>query len=183
MEDKKVSNKTSAKKRPSFSIVETIIINPKVNGNTIRLQFELRENKEITVIGGIDSITNFFELDIVEKIDNGYKLGIRKVDDIKRNPKSYKYFINVCNYKKEVVYSLKKHFRLLQEEPLYFYRPDIFLMNEKETIEFIKKRKHYNNFNKFMRNTIKRQQLLHRMLNIPYKLNYNIITLLKVNVI
>ena len=56
-------------------------------------------------------------------------------------------------------------------------------MNEKETIEFIKKRKHYNNFNKFMRNTIKRQQLLHRMLNIPYKLNYNIITLLKVNVI
>ena len=41
----------------------------------------------------------------------------------------------------------------------------------------------YNNFNKFMRNTIKRQQLLHRMLNIPYKLNYNIITLLKVNVI
>ena len=39
MEDKKVSNKTSAKKRPSFSIVETIIINPKVNGNTIRLQF------------------------------------------------------------------------------------------------------------------------------------------------
>lgn len=183
MEDKKVSNKTSAKKRPSFSIVETIIINPKVNGNTIRLQFELRENKEITVIGGIDSITNFFELDIVEKIDNGYKLGIRKVDDIKRNPKSYKYFINVCNYKKEVVYSLKKHFRLPQEEPLYFYRPDIFLMNEKETIEFIKKRKHYNNFNKFMRNTIKRQQLLHRMLNIPYKLNYNIITLLKVNVI
>ena len=178
-----MSNKTSAKKRPSFSIVETIIINPKVNGNTIRLQFELRENKEITVIGGIDSITNFFELDIVEKIDNGYKLGIRKVDDIKRNPKSYKYFINVCNYKKEVVYSLKKHFRLSQEEPLYFYRPDIFLMNEKETIEFIKKRKHYNNFNKFMRNTIKRQQLLHRMLNIPYKLNYNIITLLKVNVI
>ena len=84
-----MSNKTSEKKIPSFSIVETIIINPKINGNTVRLQFELRENKEITVIGGIDSITNFFELDIVEKIDNGYKLGIRKVDDIKRNQKTF----------------------------------------------------------------------------------------------
>lgn len=172
--------KEAAKKKSSFSIVETIIINPKVNGETIRLQFELRANKEITVIGGIDSITNFFELDIVEKIDNGYKLGIRKSDDVKRNPKSYKYFTNICNYKKEVVYALKKHFKLPQDEFIYFYRPDVFLMNEKETIEFIKERKKYNNFKKFVRNTINRQKLYHKMLNIPYKLNYNLLTLLKI---
>lgn len=168
------------KKKPSFSIVETIIINPKVNGETVRLQFELRENNEITVVGGINSIVNFFELEIVDKIENGYKLGIKKDDSIKRNPKSYKYFTNICNYKKEVVYALKKHFRLPQDEFVYFYRPDIFLMNEKETIEFIKSRKKYNKFNKFAKNTIKRQIIYHNILNIPYKLKYNIITLLKI---
>jgi len=177
-----VKSEAIIKKTPSFSIVETIIINPKIDGKTVRLQFELRENKEITVIGGIDTITNFFELDIVEKIDNGYKLGIKKVDEIKRNPKSYKYFINICNYKKEVVYALKKHFRLSQDESVYFYRPDIFLMNEKETLDFIRKRKHYNNFDKFIKNTINRQKLFHRMLNIPYKLNYNILTKLKIKI-
>jgi len=177
-----VKSEAIIKKTPSFSIVETIIINPKIDGKTVHLQFELRENKEITVIGGIDTITNFFELDIVEKIDNGYKLGIKKVDEIKRNPKSYKYFINICNYKKEVVYALKKHFRLSQDESVYFYRPDIFLMNEKETLDFIRKRKHYNNFDKFIKNTINRQKLFHRMLNIPYKLNYNILTKLKIKV-
>ena len=177
-----MKNEAIIKKTPSFSIVETIIINPKIDGKTVHLQFELRENKEITVIGGIDTITNFFELDIVEKIDNGYKLGIKKVDEIKRNPKSYKYFINICNYKKEVVYALKKHFRLSQDESVYFYRPDIFLMNEKETLDFIRKRKHYNNFDKFIKNTINRQKLFHRMLNIPYKLNYNILTKLKIKV-
>lgn len=171
------------KRAPSFSILETVIINPIVNGETIRLQFELRENKEITVIGGINSITSFFELDIVEKIENGYKLGIKRDDDVKRNPKSYKYFINICNYKKEVVYALKKHFRLPQSENIYFYRPNIFLMDEKETIEFIKKRKSYNNFNKFVKNTINRQILFHKMLNIPYKLNYNIFTLIKIKLL
>ena len=177
-----MKSEVAIKKTPSFSIVETIIINPKINGESVYLQFELIENQEITVIGGIDAITKFFELDIVEKIDNGYKLGIKKVDEIKRNPKSYKYFINICNYKKEVVYALKKHFRLPQDESVYFYRPDIFLMDEKQTIDFIKNRRHYNNFDKFMKNTINRQKLFHEMLNIPYKLNYNILTKLKIKI-
>ena len=56
-------------------------------------------------------------------------------------------------------------------------------MDEKETIEFIKKRKSYNNFNKFVKNTINRQILFHKMLNIPYKLNYNIFTLIKIKLL
>lgn len=168
-----------SKQKSSFSVLETIIINPKVNGKTVNLQFELRENKEITVVGGIDAITDFFELEVVKQIENGYKLGIKKVDDIKRNPKSYRYFINRCNYKKEVVYALKKHFKMSQEEYIYFYRPDVFLMNEEETIEYVKKRSNYNNFEKFVKNIIKRQILYHQILNIPYKLKYNLLTMLK----
>ena len=55
-------------------------------------------------------------------------------------------------------------------------------MDEKQTIDFIKNRRHYNNFDKFMKNTINRQKLFHEMLNIPYKLNYNILTKLKIKI-
>lgn len=54
-----MKSEVAIKKTPSFSIVETIIINPKINGESVYLQFELRENQEITVIGGIDAITKF----------------------------------------------------------------------------------------------------------------------------
>ena len=62
-----MKSEAAMKKTPSFSIVETIIINPKINGKTVHLQFELRENKE-------KKIEEYIEKDdvIITLTNNGY---------------------------------------------------------------------------------------------------------------
>lgn len=177
-----ITERATNKQTPDFRAQDMIIINPRIGNNKIKMQFELRGNNEITVVGGVDAITEFFELGISRKTENGYELGVITEEGIKRNPKSYKYTINVCRYKKEVTQALKRHFELKEEEEVYFYRPDIFLMNEEETLEFIRDKKHFNNFNKFAKHIIKKQQLFHEIFGIPYKLNYNLLTLIKIKV-
>ena len=160
------------KSTPEFKTPETVVINPRIDSEKVNIQFELRGNNEITAVGSLDEILKFFELEKKEEVKGGYKLQVKGGNPTKSNNKSYKYYVSECHYKKEVKYSLKKYFGLSQEEEIYFYRPDIFLLDEKETIDYLNKCKHFNKFTKFIKHGLKRQKLFHNIFNIPYELYY-----------
>lgn len=154
----------------------TNITRPYIVDKFVPLHFELRANYEVCAIGRIQDIIQYFKLNIAKEIPNGYELGIQKEEgeEIKRNPKSYKYFANICNYDRNFTDRLKSDLNLNKDEVLYFYRTEIYLLNEEQTVELLKKKQNYINFNKFAIHTIRRQRKLHKIFNIPYKLNINV---------
>lgn len=160
-----------------FKTKITSVTKPFIGSNFVPLHFELRGNYEICVVGRLNDILEYFKLSIVREIPNGYELGIQKEgeDELRRNPKSCKFYANICNYERNFLNRLKRdYFNADKDELFFFYRTDIYLLDEEKTIKLLKEKQSYKNFNKFAIHTIKRQNKLHKIFNIPYKLNINV---------
>ena len=146
-----------------------------------RLQFELREDNEVTIVGPLYALQDFSRMKWAERDGElGYKLGYVKDDGtINRNVSNYKYYANFCNYDKGLQRTIRFQLGLNKEDRLLFYRPHFKLMNEDETIVYIKDRLHYKNLTKFIKYTIKEQEIYHEIIGLEYNLRYNWILLQK----
>lgn len=158
---------------PNLEPIQEIDKGLTLAGREIMIQFEKRENNEITVVGPVEEIMKVFGFDFATQIQSGYRFALKKKDTIRCNPKSYKYFANKCMYPKEVCSKIKEAIKVNKNTPLYFYRPGVFMMSEDETIRLLKSNLHFNDFEKYAKHVIKQQKMLHDAFGEEFNLDFN----------